>query len=53
MHILQWHGKPPGCRSFLRIAHGYLLGLMHRGDGKAAKVLAKLRFAPPPRASRC
>ena len=20
-------------RSFLRIAHGYLLGLMHRGDG--------------------
>jgi tetratricopeptide (TPR) repeat protein len=28
-------------RSFLRIAHGYLLGLMHRGDGKAAKALAK------------
>ena len=28
-------------RSFLRIAHGFLLGLMHRGDGKAAKALAK------------
>ncbi len=28
-------------RSFLRIAHGYLLGLMLRGDGKAAKALAK------------
>ncbi|MDD2810626.1 hypothetical protein [Rhodoferax sp.] len=28
-------------RSFLRITHGYLLGLMHRGDGKAAKALAK------------
>ena len=27
-------------RSFLRIAHGFLLGLMHRGDSKAAKVLA-------------
>ena len=32
-------------RSFLRIAHGYLLGLMHRGDGKAAKVLAKKLLA--------
>ena len=32
---------PPGCRSFLRIANGYLLGLMHRGDGKAAKAMAK------------
>jgi len=27
-------------RSFLRIAHGYLLGLMHRGDGQAADGLA-------------
>jgi hypothetical protein len=32
-------------RSFLRIAHGYLLGLMHRGDGKAAKALAKRLLA--------
>jgi tetratricopeptide (TPR) repeat protein len=32
-------------RSFLRIAHGYLLGLMHRGDGKAAKALAKKLLA--------
>lgn len=32
-------------RSFLRIAHGYLLGLMHRDDGKAAKVLAKKLLA--------
>lgn len=28
-------------RSFLRVTHGNLLGLMHRGDGKAAKALAK------------
>ena len=28
-------------RSFLRLAHGYLLALMHRGDGKAASKLAK------------
>ena len=36
-------------RSFLRIAHGFLLGLMHRGDGKAAKALAKklLAWCPP------
>lgn len=27
-------------RSFLRVAHGYLLGLMHQGNGKAAKELA-------------
>ena len=32
-------------RSFLRIAHGYLLGLMHRGDGKASKALAKKLLA--------
>jgi tetratricopeptide (TPR) repeat protein len=32
-------------RSFLRIAHGYLLGLMHRDDGKAAKALAKKLLA--------
>ncbi len=32
-------------RSFLRTAHGYLLGLMHRGDGKAAKALAKKLLA--------
>ena len=32
-------------RSFLRVAHGYLLGLMHRGDGKAAKALAKKLLA--------
>ena len=32
-------------RSFLRIAHGYLLGLMHRGDGKTAKDLAKKLLA--------
>lgn len=32
-------------RSFLRIAHGYLLGLMHRGNGKAAKALAKKLLA--------
>jgi tetratricopeptide (TPR) repeat protein len=32
-------------RSFLRIANGYLLGLMHRGDGKAAKALAKKLLA--------
>lgn len=32
-------------RSFLRIAHGYLLGLMHRGDGKSAKALAKKLLA--------
>ncbi len=32
-------------RSFLRITHGYLLGLMHRGDGKAAKALAKKLLA--------
>ncbi len=32
-------------RSFLRIAHGYLLGLMHRGDGKAAKALANKLLA--------
>jgi len=32
-------------RSFLRIAHGFLLGLMHRGDGKAAKALAKKLLA--------
>lgn len=32
-------------RSFLRIAHGFLLGLMHRGDGKAAKALAKRLLA--------
>lgn len=32
-------------RSFLRIAHGYLLGLMHRGDGKAARTLAKKLLA--------
>ncbi|MDI1245183.1 MAG: helix-turn-helix transcriptional regulator [Rhodoferax sp.] len=27
-------------RSFLRIAHGYLLGLLHQRDGKAAQVVA-------------
>ncbi len=32
-------------RSFLRIAHGYLLGLMHRGNGKAAKAMAKKLLA--------
>ena len=32
-------------RSFLRIAHGYLLGLMHQGNGKAAKALAKKLLA--------
>ena len=32
-------------RSFLRISHGYLLGLMHRGNGKAAKALAKKLLA--------
>jgi hypothetical protein len=32
-------------RSFLRIAHGYLLGLLHRTDGKAAKALAKKLLA--------
>jgi len=32
-------------RSFLRIAHGYLLGLMHQGDGKAFKALAKKLLA--------
>ena len=32
-------------RSFLRIAHGYLLGLMHRNDGKAAKAMAKKLLA--------
>ncbi|PIY29750.1 MAG: hypothetical protein COZ09_03130 [Comamonadaceae bacterium CG_4_10_14_3_um_filter_60_42] len=32
-------------RSFLRVAHGYLLGLMHRSDGKAAKALAKKLLA--------
>jgi len=32
-------------RSFLRVAHGYLLGLMHRGNGKAAKALAKKLLA--------
>ena len=32
-------------RSFLRITHGFLLGLMHRGDGKAAKALAKKLLA--------
>jgi tetratricopeptide (TPR) repeat protein len=32
-------------RSFLRISHGYLLGLMNRGDGKAAKALAKKLLA--------
>jgi len=32
-------------RSFLRVAHGYLLGLMHCGDGKAAKALAKKMLA--------
>jgi tetratricopeptide (TPR) repeat protein len=32
-------------RSFLRAAHGYLLGLMQRGDGKAAKVLVKKMLA--------
>ena len=32
-------------RSFLRIAHGYLLGLMNRADGKAAKALAKKLLA--------
>ena len=29
----------------MRIAHGYLLGLMYRGDGKAAKALAKKLLA--------
>ena len=32
-------------RSFLRVAHGFLLGLMHRRDGKAAKALAKKLLA--------
>jgi len=32
-------------RSFLRVAHGYLLGLMHQRDGKAAKSLAKKMLA--------
>jgi len=32
-------------RSFLRVAHGYLLGLMHRGDGKSAKAVAKKLLA--------
>lgn len=32
-------------RAFLRIAHGYLLGLMHRSDGKAAKAMAKKLLA--------
>jgi hypothetical protein len=32
-------------RSFVRIAHSYLLGLMHRGNGKAAKALAKKLLA--------
>jgi tetratricopeptide (TPR) repeat protein len=32
-------------RSFLRIAHGYLLGLMHRSAGKAAKALSKKLLA--------
>lgn len=40
---INWHEVDN--RSFLRVAHGYLLGLMHRGDGKAAKVLAKKLLA--------
>jgi tetratricopeptide (TPR) repeat protein len=32
-------------RSFLRLAHGTLLGLMHRGDGKAAMALAQQMLA--------
>lgn len=32
-------------RSFLRIAHGYVLGLMHRGDGKTARTLARKLLA--------
>jgi tetratricopeptide (TPR) repeat protein len=32
-------------RSFLRIAHGYLLGLMDRGEGKTAKALARKLLA--------
>jgi len=32
-------------RSFLRLAHGTLLGLMHRRDGKAAMALAKQMLA--------
>ncbi len=26
---------------FMQAAHGYLLGLLHRGDGKVAKALTK------------
>ena len=32
-------------RSFLRIARGYLLGMMHRGNGKAAEALANQLLA--------
>lgn len=35
-------------RTFLRVAHGYLLGLMHQGSGKAAKALAKKMLAWSP-----
>jgi len=34
-----------GNRSFLRLAHGTLLGLMHRREGKSAMVLAKQMLA--------
>jgi len=32
-------------RSFLRLAHGTMLGLMHRCDGKNAMALAKQMLA--------
>ena len=32
-------------RSFLRLCHGHLLGLMHQQDGKAAQMLAKKMLA--------
>lgn len=32
-------------RSFLRLAHGTLLGLMHQHDGKAAMALAQQMLA--------
>ncbi len=35
-------------RSFLRLAHGTLLGLMHRRDGKAAMALAQQMLAWSP-----
>jgi len=35
-------------RTFLRVAHGYLLGLMHQGSGKVAKALAKKMLAWSP-----